>query len=445
MIGYEVNFDCLVGPTHHFGGLSLGNLASHKSKAQKSYPKAAALQGLEKMRFLHERGFKQAVLPPHPRPHFATLKRLGFSGTDQQIVRKAFDTVPDIFSKLSSSSAMWAANAATVCPSRDAKDKKVHITPANLNTMFHRSIEGDFTYQVFKQIFFDDNFFTVHPPLPQHDIFSDEGAANHNRLCPSYTKQGLQIFVFGKEAGLATQKTTRFPARQSKQANLALARLHQLRDDYFLNLEQNPIAIDEGAFHNDVVAVANESVFLVHELAFAQQKAILSQLEEYYQELYQTPLHLIRISNKLLPIKDAVQSYLFNSQLLSKPDGTMMLFSPLECKNNARAEQAIKFIVAGDNPINEVHYFNVSESMANGGGPACLRLRVVLLKKEFDALLKSVILTDTLYKKLHSIIENYYPEQFDITMLLDKNFLHTLEQAYQEIAEALGLKNLYQF
>lgn len=445
MDAQEVNFDCLVGPTHHFGGLSLGNLASHKNKARISNPRAAALQGLKKMAFLSERGFIQAVLPPHPRPHFPTLKRLGFQGSTEHMCQEAYELMPEFFSRLSSSSAMWAANAATVCPSADSLDNKVHITPANLITMFHRSIEADFCQRVFQSIFSDENKFTVHDPLPAHDIFSDEGAANHNRLCPSHGQKGLQIFVFGKEAGLAGQKTSIFPARQSKLANLALARLHRLDENYFINLEQNPLAIDGGAFHNDVVAVANQSVFLVHEDAFVKQKTILKQLSQYYKEIYEDDIFIIEISNKDLPLKDAVKSYLFNSQLLTKADGSMLLFSPMDCHNNKHARRTIEHIIAAKNPINEGAYFDISESMANGGGPACLRLRVVLTPEELNAVHPGILLNSKLVKKLEEIIEKYYPEEFTIEHLLDTKFLLNCQHALDQIAQALKLKNLYNF
>lgn len=441
----EVNFDCLVGPTHHFGGLSLGNLASSKNKARASNPKAAALQGLKKMKFLHDRGFKQAVLPPHARPHLPSLKALGFSGSPHAMCEQAHSAMPELFSRLSSSSSMWAANAATVCPSSDSMDKKLHITPANLVTMFHRSIESEFTYKVLKRIFHDEKKFVIHQPLPPHDLFSDEGAANHNRLCPSYADKGLQIFVFGKSAGLMSQNTTIFPSRQSKLANLALARLHTLEDDYFINIEQNPLAIDSGAFHNDVVAVANQSVFLIHELAFVKQKTIIKQLAQYYKETYKEKLNLIEISNDDLPIKDAVSSYLFNSQLLTKEDGSMLLFAPMECQTNKRARVVIESLLASKNPINEVAFFDIAESMANGGGPACLRLRVVLTTEELGSIKQSVIFTDSIEKKLERIIKKYYVEEFFIEQLLDKKFLLNCQNALDEISQVLGLDGIYGF
>jgi succinylarginine dihydrolase len=183
---HEINFDGMVGPTHHFGGLSFGNLASSKNRAKISSPKRAALQGLEKMRWLAKQGFVQAILPPHERPHYKTLRLLGFAGTKENLLDQALKQMPQIFSAVFSSSFMWAANAATVSPSSDSLDNKTHISPANLVTMFHRSIEASFTTTVFQRIFADDRYFTVHQPLPLHELFADEGAANHNRLCPRH-------------------------------------------------------------------------------------------------------------------------------------------------------------------------------------------------------------------------------------------------------------------
>ena len=85
MSAIEANFDGLVGPTHNYGGLSFGNVASLNNQAQASNPKAAAKQGLVKMKALADMGFVQGVLAPHERPHMPTLKSLGFTGTDAQI------------------------------------------------------------------------------------------------------------------------------------------------------------------------------------------------------------------------------------------------------------------------------------------------------------------------------------------------------------------------
>jgi|SRR5579871_505503 len=439
----EVNFDCLVGPTHHFGGLSFGNLASTKNKKSFSNPKKAALQGLKKMQFLYQRGFIQGILPPHERPYIRGFHNLGFAGQDQVILRHAHSVMPKIFTGLCSSSSMWAANAATVSSSVDSLDQKTHISPANLISMFHRSIEHEFNHKIFGLIFADQRHFMVHKALLAHDILSDEGAANHNRLCPSHPDRGLQIFVYGKESTMASQETTRFPCRQSLMANVALSLRHQLDHGYVLNVRQNPLAIDKGAFHNDVVCVMNENVVLCHEWAFSRQDEVLHEIRQRYQEIYQQTPIVLEISNQDLPIEDAVSSYLFNSQLLTKKSGTMLMFAPIDCETNANANAAINAIIAGANPIDEVCYFDLSESMANGGGPACLRLRVPLSQKELLAIKQSVLFSDELFDRLSKIIDQYYVEELTLDHFFDRQFLDRAKCALNEIAQALDLGAIY--
>jgi succinylarginine dihydrolase len=441
---HEVNFDCLVGPTHHFGGLSYGNLASIKNRAKLSSPKRAALQGLAKMRFLHDRGFLQGILPPHERPHMKSFRNVGFIGSDSEILHAAYKKMPEVFFSLCSSSAMWAANAATMSPSIDSLDDKAHISPANLVTMLHRSIEADFAYQVFSYIFANTDLFTVHPPLLPHDTFSDEGAANHNRLAPQHGMPGVQIFVYGKESARSSQKCSIFPARQSKIANRALITRHQLREKYYLNIEQNPLAIDQGAFHNDVVAVANQNVFLCHELAFVDQAKTITKIRAVYEELYGDQPVVIEISDHDLPLKDAISSYLFNSQILTKPVG-MLLLAPIECQSNARAHAVIENIMSSHSPINEISYFDVSQSMANGGGPACLRLRMILTDQEVAGLCGRVMLTDEILNSLTRIINTYYVEELVPEHFFDARFLEDCRCALDEIATVLGLGSIYQF
>lgn len=438
----EANFDCLVGPTHHFGGLSLGNLASTSNKARLAKPKMAALQGLKKMRFLSQKGFVQGILPPHPRPYLKGLRNLGFCGSDQEIIKNAIKNMPQIFKSLCSSSFMWAANAATVSPKWDSRDQKTHITVANLSTMFHRSIEHEFAYSVFKKIFSAEQFM-VHEALLAHDLFSDEGAANHNRLSPTHGQKGLEIFVWGKESSQLLQKTRVFVARQSALANEALIRRHALDPKYALNIEQNPEAIDAGAFHNDVVAVSNENVFLCHEKAFSNQKKTLDLIQERYQKLFVKDPFIIEVKEQDLSLADTVKSYLFNSQLLTKKDGSMLLFSPADCLNGP-AEKVIRNICNADNPINEVEFFDISESMANGGGPACLRLRMVLDQHDL-ASIGHVLFTEEIFEKLSAIIEKYYVDELTIEHFYESSFLENCRDALNEMAKTLGLSSIYEF
>lgn len=441
----EVNFDCLVGPTYHFGGLSLGNLSSTSNSQRQSNPKKAALQGLEKMRLLAQKGFSQCILPPQERPHYPTLRRLGFSPLQAASLANIYVQAPEIFSSVCSSSFMWAANAATVCPKSDALDNKCHFTPANLVTMFHRSIEVGFTTKILRKIFHDKRLFQVHEALPMQDLFSDEGAANHNRLAPEHSNKGLQIFVYGKDDSMLTKRSRRFPARQSKQASSAIARLHALDPENCIIIAQNPHAIDRGAFHNDVVCVTNEDLMLCHAEAFVNQTRVLKDINERYERLFGQKAHIIEISSEELSLDDAVSSYLFNSQILSKASGSMLLFAPADCLASKRAQALIEKILQGPNPIDEVLYFDVSESMANGGGPACLRLRVVLDELEYKSIEQGVIFSNELFARLQTIIERHYVDRLTMANFFDEKFLQSANEALDEISEALGLGAIYDF
>jgi len=86
------------------------------------------------------------------------------------------------------------------------------------------------------------------------------------RLAPSHGEPGVEVFVYGVSAGP-------FPARQHVEASRAVARLHGLDAERTIFVQQSDQAIAAGAFHNDVVAVANERVLFAHEQAFAGRKS----------------------------------------------------------------------------------------------------------------------------------------------------------------------------
>lgn len=443
----EFNFDGIVGLTHNYGGLSLGNVASMANKETLSNPREAALQGLNKMKFMLDLGIKQAVLPPQERPHISTLKSLGFRGSDTDIISKAAIEAPYLLNNCSSSSAMWTANAATVSPSADCEDKKVHFTPANLTNKFHRSIECKVTERILKSIFSDDAHFVIHPPLPQVNQLGDEGAANHTRLCTEFENPGLEFFVFGKYSFVSGKPKPRyFPARQTFEASQAIARRHNLKKDKIFFAQQSPIAIDAGVFHNDVISVGNQNVFLYHDQAFFDNDAVIKELKEKFFKLFDTELCLVNISAQEITVNEAVQTYLFNSQLVTLPSRQMAIIAPQECKENKVVKKCIdKIISIGSNPISEVHFLNVRQSMQNGGGPACLRLRVSLTEKEISHTNKGVILTPNLYKTLTNWIKKHYRDQLDWKDLADPKLLEESRSALDELTQILNLGSIYDF
>ena len=440
---FEVNFDGLVGPTHNHAGLSFGNRASSNHGGQTSSPKQAALQGLEKMISLSRQGLKQAVLPPHDRPHVPSLRKLGFAGkTDADIIAHAAKKAPNILASVSSSSAMWVANAATVSPFPDTFDGKTHFTPANLNSMFHRSIEVDTTSAILKSVFRGDEY-QHHSALPAGQTYSDEGAANHSRLCSSYGGQGLELFVYGvcqTDTGSGPKK---FPARQTRQASEAIARSHGLRAEKTVFAQQHPEAIDAGVFHNDVIAVANQSLLFCHQFAFAEPQLLRRELDSAFGD---NEITYIEVPSDRVSLEDAVASYLFNSQLLSLPDQSRCsLIVPIECAENNAVKSYLDELESDHPAISTVQYLDLRESMNNGGGPACLRLRVVMTQKQIEETKARVFLDEALYKELRQWIERHYRESLHISDLLDPNLLLESRTALNELTQLLCLGAVYEF
>lgn len=442
----EVNFDGLVGPTHNYSGLALGNLASMSHQGLVANPRQAALQGLGKMKSLVEAGYVQGILPPQQRPDIATLRLLGFSGNDGEVLARAAGEAPQILRAVCSASSMWTANAATVTPSVDAPDGRVHFTPANLQSSFHRTLEPPATERILAAIFRDQAHFAHHPALPATPVFSDEGAANHTRLCGDYGEPGVHLFVHGRAAfGWGTEEGVaprHYPARQTLEASQAVARQHGLTESQVVFAQQHPDAIDAGVFHNDVIAVGNGPVLLYHEMAFLDEQIILNELRDKMR----APLIPVRIPEVAVSLEDAVASYLFNSQLLSNPDGTMTLVVPGECQERENVWRTIQnHLLAGHNPISEVVVRDVKQSMRNGGGPACLRLRVVLSEAERAALSGRVLLTEALHGELTAWVKRHYRDLLAPEDLADPQLAEEALKALDELTRILAIGAVYPF
>ncbi|MDH3199406.1 MAG: N-succinylarginine dihydrolase [Myxococcales bacterium] len=442
MTAHELSFDGIVGPTHNYSGLSLGNLASQKNVHAVSNPRAAAQQGLRKMKLLHDLGVRQGVLPPHHRPAIDILRKLGFTGRDDQVVVKAQRASPALLTACSSASSMWAANAATVCPSPDSRDGTVHFTPANLRSHFHRQIEAPMTACVLRTIFDDPERFVHHPPLPLAEPFGDEGAANHTRLCQRYGDPGVQLFVYGKRAfDRDAPAPTRYRARQTLEASQAVSRLHELDEGRTVFAQQEPSAIDAGVFHNDVIAVGNQNVFFFHANAFLDPMRMKREL----QEAFGPGLHLIEVASDDIPIEDAISSYLFNSQLITLPTGKMALVVPEECRESTRVWSYLRRLVEEDLFIGRVEVVDVRQSMENGGGPACLRLRVVLTEEEIRHVSGSVMLDEDLFQRLETWVDDHYRDHLTEADLGDPHLLDESRKALDELTQVLKLGSLYPF
>ncbi len=412
----EINFDGIIGPSHNYAGLSVGNLASSNNAGAPSYPKAAALQGIEKMRANLRLGLAQGFFMPLDRPNQNWLSGLS---TDMQ------SSEPHIRAAAFSASAMWAANAATVSPAPDTADGKCHLSAANLLTMAHRSHEWTGTLAQLKLAFADDAHFAVHGPVPAP--FGDEGAANFMRLCRTHGDAGIEIFVYGKTGGP-------FPARQHIEASKAIARAHRLDTRKTLFVQQSEVAIAAGAFHNDVVAVANEHVLFTHEQAFEHPEQTFADIKRLLPEA-----EVIIVPADRVSLADAIQSYLFNAQLVTLPDGGMALILPSEAQDNARVWGWLSEMVAGNGPIRKLVPVDVRQSMANGGGPACLRLRVVADPATVDP---RFIANEAKLDQIASVVAAYWPESIVPDQLGDASLMDQVRAARMALLTTCDLTAL---
>ncbi len=411
----EINFDGIVGPSHNYAGLSLGNLAATAHAGDVSYPRAAALQALAKMRGNMALGLAQGFFVPLPRPDRRWLDELAADATtDRALLAGAW-----------SASSMWTANAATVSPAPDTADRRCHLTAANLVTMPHRAHEWPDTLRQLELIFADKRHFAVHAPVPP--CFGDEGAANHMRLTAAHGEPGLEIFVYGKRGGP-------FPARQHEQASRIVARRHRLDPERVLFLEQSPEAIAAGAFHNDVVAVANERVLFAHERAFADPQAAHAAIRERFPKV-----EIVQVPDSAVSLAEAIRTYLFNAQLVTLPEGAMALVIPSEADESPAVRSWLDAMLATNGPIRRVVPVDVRQSMANGGGPACLRLRVVADPATVDP---RFLLDETKADTIADVVERHWPEQIDPAGLGDAALAATVAEARGRLLEALDLGEL---
>lgn len=412
----EINFDGIIGPSHNYSGLSLGNVASATNKGLVSRPRAAALQGLSKIRHNLRLGLAQGILLPHRRPDRPWLADLGTT------VAEGPDSLrPAAFS----ASAMWAANAATVSPAPDTADGRCHLTVANLRTMAHRSHEWPETLAQLRLAFANEDAFAVHAPVPP--TFGDEGAANHMRLCADHGAPGVEIFVYGHRGGT-------FPVRQHEEASRAVARLHQLDPKRTVFVCQSEAAIAAGAFHNDVVAVANGRVLFCHEQAFEDRPGFYAAVKRLLPEA-----EIVEVPASAVSLEDAIRSYLFNAQLVTLAEEGMALILPEEARDTPSVWRWLETMTAGNGPIRRLFVVDVRQSMANGGGPACLRLRVVADPATVDP---RFLADEAKLDRLAAVIDAHWPETLAPDDLRDPALPARLEAARAALLQALNLGEL---
>jgi succinylarginine dihydrolase len=421
----ELNLDGLVGPSHNYAGLSLGNIAATTNAGGISAPRKAALQGLAKMRRLVELGLPQGLLLPHRRPNTRFLRGMGFEGDDARVIADCAREDPQLLAAAFSASAMWTANAATVSPAADTADGRTHFTVANLVTMPHRSQEWPETLGQLKLAFADERHFAVHWPVAPG--FGDEGAANHMRFCDGHENPGVEAFVYGLNRG------GKFPARQHVRSSQAVARTHGVKQAVFV--EQADRAIQGGAFHNDVVAVANEHVLFAHEEAFEDRAGALALLIERVPGFC-----LVEAPSADVPLKDAIASYVFNAALVSVGGGEMALILPKEAEETPSVWRWLQRVQQDPaNPISQLHVLDLRESMKNGGGPACLRLRVALSDDALAVVDPRFLVDAAKLDRLERLVEEWWPEAIAPVELGNAELWRQCHAAHDALLGELGI------
>jgi succinylarginine dihydrolase len=419
-MSFEVNFDGLVGPTHNYAGLSHGNLHSVNNKSKPSNPCEAALQGLDKMKLMYDLGYKQCIIPPQERPLLS-----GYDDYQNMAIN-------------ASASSMWVANSSTVAPSADTKNNKLNLLTANLNFTHHRRIEAPQTHTILNKIFNDTSKFLIHSPLDSDGKLDDEGAANHTRFCNSYEEEGLHFFVYGRSQNDSDENPTKYPARQTLEASQKVVENLQIKNVVFA--QQSTESIDAGVFHHDVIGVGNKNLYFYHEKALADENEALQNL----QDNFNGDLKFIKVKESEVPLETAVETYLFNSQLVEYNDGHLLL-APIRCRRNTLVRKYIQSIVGKHNLIKKVRYVNLEQSLYNGGGPACLRLRVSMNQTEFDSMHQGIIFTDELHLKLRNWVKKYYESNLIYDDLFIPAFILKCKRSLSELTEILDLGDLYPF
>ena len=442
-------FDGLPGLTHNYAGLSQGNVASEQSALSVSYPKQAALQSLEKMYQIAQMGIKQAILPPQMRPNISVLRQIGYYGTDRQIWDKIWREAPGLARTVSSASAMWAANAGTISAATETADGRLHITPANLRSMSHRALEAPQTYHLFQHLFADQALYKIHAPLPDLSYLGDEGAANHTRFWSEKNGQGVDFFVYGHDDS-GQDKLERpqiYVARQAKLAQLMIARQHQLSPERTQFAQQSPLMIDAGIFHNDVIATGQGNCLFYYQGAFADEQRILDELKAKMSD----DLALICVEPGDLGLPQIIRSYLFNSEWLVRPDKqvgdeqSLIVILPTECQEDSDIHDYVTTILGRHPLIAKIIFMDLRQSMRNGGGPACLRLRVPMTEAQQAGVTGQIWMTESLYPQMRHWVETFYRDQLAVQDLRDPDIITENQQALDELTQILHLGSVYDF
>ena len=180
---------------------------------------------------------------------------------------------------------------------------------------------------------------------------------------------------------------------------------------------------------------------MLHEFAFVDGDGLVASLKAALGD----EIVVVRASQADLPVARAVAAYPFNSQVLTLPDGSMAIVAPLDAKEDPASRGFLDRVSAAGGPIRAVHYIDVRQSMRNGGGPACLRLRVALTAAETGALAGRVVFDEALEAALGVWVERHYRDRLSPGDLADPTLAREGMRALDELTQLLALGSVYDF
>ena len=258
-------------------------------------------------------------------------------------------------------------------------------------------------------------------------------------MSAQHLKPGFQIFVFGSTAFDAHHDII---ARQAEEISQAVSTQHQLDPDRVLFLKQNEQAINSGSFHNDIVSLANEEVFIFHQEAFADRvelERVLHHMKDHVKGF-----HPIEILSEDISLDDLVSSYLLNSQLITVKNNEMMMLLPEEVQNHPNCMRWLDEIKSSS-PVKHIEFVDIRQSMMNGGGPACLRFKTVVNNDEFDKINKKFLLSPKKLMDLRALVSKHYRDQLNPEDLLDIKLMQESYTFLDELTQLLDLGAIYNF
>ena len=101
--------------------------------------------------------------------------------------------------------------------------------------------------------------------------------------------------------------------------------------------------------------------------------------------------------------------------------------------------------ISAEEEIKKIKFIDVKQSMRNGGGPACLRLRMIFNENEISSVNKNFLLDDIKIDLLTDLIENKYRDRLQPDDLLDPNLADESLEILDALTKIFKTGSIYNF